>query len=131
MTANLLDRARAGDGAAFGQLVEPHRRNLMVHCYRMLGSMQDAEDALQETMLSAWRGLAGFEGRSSVRTWLYRVATSRCLNAQRAAAATARRGRAAGQHARAGPGPRCSGWSRCRTPPGRAGRQRARAGDPV
>ncbi len=84
MTANLLDRARAGDGAAFGQLVEPHRRELMVHCYRMLGSMQDAEDALQETMLSAWRGLAGFEGRSSVRTWLYRVATSRCLNAQRA-----------------------------------------------
>jgi len=84
MTANLIERARAGDGAAFGQLVEPHQRELMVHCYRMLGSAQDAEDALQETMLAAWRGFAGFEGRSSVRTWLYRVATSRCLNALRA-----------------------------------------------
>jgi RNA polymerase sigma-70 factor (ECF subfamily) len=83
MTAKLLERARAGDGEAFGELVEPHRRELMVHCYRMLGSAQDAEDALQETMLAAWRGLAGFEGRSSVRTWLYRVATSRCLNALR------------------------------------------------
>ena len=84
MTTNLIERAQAGDGAAFSQLVEPHRRELMVHCYRMLGSAQDAEDALQETMLAAWRGLAGFEGRSSVRTWLYRVATSRCLNALRA-----------------------------------------------
>jgi RNA polymerase sigma-70 factor (ECF subfamily) len=84
MTANLIERARAGDGAAFGQLVEPHQRELMVHCYRMLGSAQDAEDALQETLLAAWRGFAGFEGRSSVRTWLYRVATSRCLNALRA-----------------------------------------------
>jgi RNA polymerase sigma-70 factor (TIGR02960 family) len=84
MTADLIERAQAGDGAAFGQLVEPHQRELMVHCYRMLGSAQDAEDALQETMLAAWRGLAGFEGRSSVRTWLYRVATSRCLNALRA-----------------------------------------------
>jgi RNA polymerase sigma-70 factor, ECF subfamily len=83
MTANLIERARAGDGVAFGQLVEPHQRELMVHCYRMLGSAQDAEDALQETMLAAWRGFAGFEGRSSVRTWLYRVATSRCLNALR------------------------------------------------
>jgi RNA polymerase sigma-70 factor (TIGR02960 family) len=83
MTANLIERARAGDGEAFGQLIEPHRRELMVHCYRMLGSAQDAEDALQETMLAAWRGFAGFEGRSSVRTWLYRVATSRCLNALR------------------------------------------------
>ena len=84
MQANLIERARGGDGEAFGQLIEPHRRELMVHCYRMLGSAQDAEDALQETMLAAWRGLAGFEGRSSVRTWLYRVATSRCLNALRA-----------------------------------------------
>jgi RNA polymerase sigma-70 factor (ECF subfamily) len=80
----LIERARAGDGAAFGELVEPHQRELMVHCYRMLGSAQDAEDALQETLLAAWRGFAGFEGRSSVRTWLYRVATSRCLNALRA-----------------------------------------------
>lgn len=84
MTADLIERARAGDEAAFGQLIEPHQRELMVHCYRMLGSMQDAEDALQETLLAAWRGFAGFEARSSVRTWLYRVATSRCLNALRA-----------------------------------------------
>jgi RNA polymerase sigma-70 factor, ECF subfamily len=84
MTANLIERARGGDGAAFGELVEPYQRELMMHCYRMLGSAQDAEDALQETLLAAWRGFAGFEGRASVRTWLYRVATSRCLNALRA-----------------------------------------------
>ncbi len=84
MTTDLIARARAGDGAAFTELIEPHQRELMVHCYRMLGSAQDAEDALQETLLAAWRGFAGFEGRSSLRTWLYRVATSRCLNALRA-----------------------------------------------
>jgi len=84
-TADLVDRARAGDGEAFRRLTGPHRRELQVHCYRMLGSVQDAEDALQETMLAAWRGLDGFEGRSSLRTWLYQVATSRCLNALRAA----------------------------------------------
>ena len=84
-TADLVDRARAGDGEAFRRLTWPHRRELQVHCYRMLGSVQDAEDALQETMLAAWRGLDGFEGRSSLRTWLYQVATSRCLNALRAA----------------------------------------------
>jgi RNA polymerase sigma-70 factor (TIGR02960 family) len=85
-TTELLDRARAGDGEAFAELVEPYRRELEVHCYRILGSVQDAEDALQDTLLSAWRGLAGFEGRASVRTWLYRVATSRCLDALRSAA---------------------------------------------
>ena len=85
VTADLVDRARAGDGEAFRRLTGPHRRELQVHCYRMLGSVQDAEDALQETMLAAWRGLDGFEGRSSLRTWLYQVATSRCLNALRAA----------------------------------------------
>ena len=85
MTADLLARAQAGDGNAFGQLVEPYRRELQVHCYRFLGSVQDAEDALQDTLLSAWQGLAGFEGRASVRTWLYRVATSRCLDALRSA----------------------------------------------
>jgi RNA polymerase sigma-70 factor, ECF subfamily len=85
MTADLLARARGGDGDAFRELVGPHRRELQVHCYRMLGSAADAEDALQETLLAAWQGLAGFEGRSSVRTWLYRVATSRCLNALRSA----------------------------------------------
>lgn len=84
MTADLLARARAGDGDAFGQLIEPHQRELQVHCYRILGSAQDAEDVLQDTLLAAWRGLAGFEERSTLRAWLYRVATNRCLNALRA-----------------------------------------------
>src|ERR687887_1506254 len=73
------------DEQAFGQLVDPYSRELQVHCYRLLGSVSDAEDALQETLLAAWQGLAGFEGRSSIRTWLYRVATRRCLNALRTA----------------------------------------------
>jgi len=84
-TADLISRARGGDDAAFRELTEPHRRELLVHCYRMLGSFQDAEDALQDTLLSAWRGLGGFEGRASIRTWLYRIATNRCLNALRSA----------------------------------------------
>jgi RNA polymerase sigma-70 factor (TIGR02960 family) len=83
VTADLLARAQAGDGDAFSQLVDPYRRELQVHCYRFLGSVQDAEDALQDTLLSAWQGLPGFEGRASIRTWLYRVATSRCLDALR------------------------------------------------
>jgi RNA polymerase sigma-70 factor (ECF subfamily) len=77
---SLLSRAQAGDDAAFGELIEPFRRELYVHCYRMLGSVQDAEDVLQETLTAAWSGLAGFAGRASVRTWLYRIATNRCLN---------------------------------------------------
>ena len=83
MTEDLLVRARSGDQAAFGELTEPHRRELHVHCYRMVGSVQDAEDLVQETLLAAWRGLDGFEERSSVRSWLYRIATNRCLNALR------------------------------------------------
>jgi RNA polymerase sigma-70 factor (ECF subfamily) len=86
VTTDLMARARAGDGDAFRELTEPHRRELQVHCYRMLGSFQDAEDALQDTLLAAWQGLAGFEGRASIRTWLYRIATNRCLNALRSAA---------------------------------------------
>ena len=73
------------DETAFGALSERHRRELQVHCYRMLGSLEDAEDALQDTLLAAWRGLGAFEGRASLRTWLYQVATRRCLDARRAA----------------------------------------------
>jgi RNA polymerase sigma-70 factor (TIGR02960 family) len=85
VTDDLISRARAGDGDAFQELTEPHRRELQVHCYRMLGSFQDAEDTLQDTLLAAWQGLAEFEGRASLRTWLYRIATNRCLNARRSA----------------------------------------------
>jgi RNA polymerase sigma-70 factor (ECF subfamily) len=85
MTADLLARAQAGDGDAFGQLVGPYQRELQVYCYRFLGSITDAEDALQDTLLSAWQGLARYEARASIRTWLYKVATSRCLDALRSA----------------------------------------------
>src|SRR5438132_6951193 len=85
VTTDLMTRARAGDGDAFRELTEPYRRELQVHCYRMLGSVQDAEDALQDTLRAAWQGLRGFEGRASIRTWLYRIATNRCLNALRSA----------------------------------------------
>jgi RNA polymerase sigma-70 factor (TIGR02960 family) len=80
VTTDPLTKARAGDSDAFRELTEPHHRELLVHCYRMLGSFQDAEDALQDTLLSAWRSLGSFEGRASIRTWLYRIATNRCLN---------------------------------------------------
>jgi RNA polymerase sigma-70 factor (ECF subfamily) len=85
VTNDLIIRARAGDAEAFQELIEPYRRELQVHCYRMLGSFQDAEDALQDTLLAAWRHLGEFEGRASIRTWLYRIATNRCLDLLRSA----------------------------------------------
>jgi RNA polymerase sigma-70 factor (ECF subfamily) len=78
-----LERAKGGDERAFASLVEPFRRELQLHCYRLLGSVQDAEDLVQETLLAAWRGLDGFEERASLRAWLYRIATNRSLNAIR------------------------------------------------
>src|ERR1700761_6560765 len=83
---NRLARAQRGDADAFAQLTGPYRRELQLHCYRILGSLQDAEDLLQETLLAAWRGLEQFESRSSLRSWLYTIATNRCLNALRAGA---------------------------------------------
>jgi RNA polymerase sigma-70 factor (ECF subfamily) len=84
VSTDLIARARTGDEDAFRELIDPYRRELHVHCYRILGSIHDAEDALQETLLAAWRGLRAFEGGSAIRAWLYRIATNRCLNALRA-----------------------------------------------
>jgi len=85
MTNDLITRARARDADAFRELTERHSRELHVHCYRMLGSFQDAEEAVQDTLLAAWQALVGFEGRASLRTWLFRIATNRCLDALRSA----------------------------------------------
>jgi len=84
VTTDALERARAGDDQAFGEVTGPYLAELRLHCYRILGSVQDAEDVLQETLLAAWRGLGQYEGRAALRTWLYRIATNRCLNALRA-----------------------------------------------
>ncbi len=97
-----LEQARRGDRAAFAALVTPYRRELHVHCYRMLASYDDAEDAFQDTMLAAWRGIGGFRADASVRTWLYRVATNVCLNHRRA---TSRRPQAADAVPAAAPPP--------------------------
>src|SRR3984885_6543956 len=83
-TTDLIARARAGDHDAFRDLVQGHSHELQVHCYRILGSLQDAEDALQETLVSAWRNLGEFGQQSSLRTWLYKIATNRCLSMLRA-----------------------------------------------
>jgi RNA polymerase sigma-70 factor (TIGR02960 family) len=83
-TGHLLACARSGDGDAFAELTGPFRREIQVHCYRILGSVADAEDMLQETMMAAWRGLDRFEERSSLRTWLHTIATNKCLNQLRA-----------------------------------------------
>jgi RNA polymerase sigma-70 factor (ECF subfamily) len=78
--AALVRAARSGDDAAFGQLVAHYRRDLRLHCYRMLGSLDESEDMAQETLLRAWQALGRYEGRSSIRTWLHRIATNACLD---------------------------------------------------
>ncbi len=102
MTEQALARARAGNEEAFRDLTDPCRRELQLHIYRIVGSVQDAEDLLQETLLAAWRGLERFEGRSSVRAWLYGIATNRSLDALRASRRRARPGAATERRARAG-----------------------------
>src|SRR5260370_20897569 len=83
VTAGTLARARAGDEQAFRELTDPYRAELLAHCYQILGSVADAEDMLRETLLGAWRGLSSFEGRSSLRAWLHKIAVNGCLNALR------------------------------------------------
>src|SRR5271170_1588104 len=107
VTSDLMSKARAGDDDAFRALTEPHRAELQVHCYRMLGSFQDAEDTLQDTLLAAWQGIGGFaEERASLRTWLYKIATNRCLNARRAASRRPARERDVSQYEPPVPVPR-------------------------
>jgi len=85
VNSELIARAQAGDEEAFRGLVNRHRRELEAHCYRILGSAQDAEEAVQDSFLAAWHGIGAFKARASVRTWLFRIATNRCLDALRAA----------------------------------------------
>ena len=120
MTSDLIARAQAGDEVAFRHLVDRHRRELHVHCYRILGSAEDAEDQVQETFLAAWQGIAGFAARASVRTWLFTIATNRCLSALQAT----RRRRAlsaAPPAASCGPGPSATAEPTGSSPPGPTG----------
>jgi RNA polymerase sigma-70 factor (ECF subfamily) len=105
VSSSALSRARAGDEHAFAALTDPYRRELQLHCYRILGGVQDAEDAVQETLLSAWRALESFEERSSLRAWLYRIATNRCLNMLRDSARRPTDGAGAQTGPRAAPEP--------------------------
>ena len=79
LAATHLEAAQSGDLRAFDQLISPYRRELLAHCYRMLGSIHDADDALQDTLLRAWKGIGGYAGRSSLRTWLFRIATNAAI----------------------------------------------------
>ncbi|HEX3515863.1 MAG TPA: sigma-70 family RNA polymerase sigma factor [Trebonia sp.] len=112
MTEATLARAQAGDGAAFGELIDPYRRELQAHCYRILGSVQDAEDVLQEALLAAWRSIGRFDGQS-LRAWLYRIATNRCLNYLRG---ESRRPQPAGQPGQPGRGTGPGGLTRASEP---------------
>src|SRR3954468_11680117 len=112
----LLEAARAGDENAYQLLIEPHRSELRAHCYRMLGSIHDADDAVQDALLRAWRGLPRFEGRSTTRSWLYKITTNACLNAiarqPKGRVLPVDFGEAADPHGGAGVRPVESGWRR-------------------
>ena len=126
----LLDAARGGDERAYGRLVEPHRGELHAHCYRMLGSVHDAEDALQEALLRAWRGLGRFEGRSSTRSWLYKIATNTCLDTISAAAEARAADRLRPGHRPPRPGPASRWSSRCGSSPTPTRRSGSRTATP-